>query len=148
MQGIFDPRFTTHFRDAAASGELCRVRITRVTGEASWSPETGTVAGTEITLYEGTARWQSIGRPTKRDFVGDHANFNTIRVQISFEGVTEYQTAAGIDLNFQPNDKVVMVENASNPSSVGDTIYVWGNATSSNAWHHTLTGQQNMKHGE
>lgn len=145
MAGIFDPRWVTHHRPTVASAELAEVKITRVLNQGEWSPEFGLTGGTELVLYEGKARWQKVGYPTKRDHVADSANFQRVRVQVQVERVSKYQTDHGIEYAFQPNDKVTLTRNDSMPSSEGSTVYVWGDATSSNAWHHSLTCQQNMK---
>lgn len=145
MNGIFDPRWATHHRQTVASSELAEVRITRVLTQGEWSAEFGMTGGAEVVLYEGKARWQKIGYPTKRDHIEDSANFQRVRVQVQDERVRKYQLAHQIVYTFQPNDKVTLTRNPSMPSSEGSTVYVWGNATSSNAWHHSLTCQQNMK---
>lgn len=153
MQGIFDPRWVTHHRGTVASAELATIRITRPNNEveAMWDPDTGDVLLPDVyVLYEGTARWQKNSQPTKRDFLQDTANFQRVLVQVSMEKMNAYQKAnpiAGVDMDIRPNDRIELVSNASNPSSDGSTVYVWGNATSSNAWHHTFKCQENMKQG-
>lgn len=145
MQGIFDPQWITHHRQTVQSAELAEIRITRAGGEVVWTPETGTTGGEDIVLFEGTCRWQKVGRPTKRDFVEDFALFNAVRVQISIEKLNAYRTLHNLDFRFEANDKVELVGNKSNPDSEGDVVYYWGDPTSGNAWHHTLMCQQNMK---
>ena len=145
MSSIFDPRWAAHHRYGVASAELCEVEITRQVTPGTWTPETGSSGGVTAILYQGKARWQKIGFPTKRDFVEDSANFQRVRLQLMQERVEAFQALLGVEYEFQPNDKVTLTVNPSNPNSVGEVVYVWGNATSSNAWQYTLTCQQNMK---
>lgn len=139
MQGIFDPNWVTHFRPTVASAELATVRITRGMSAGYLDDVLGWVEPTANVIYEGNARWQKIGMTTKRDFVSDFAQFNRVRVQISFNRMPDDFTG------FMPNDKIELVHNGSNPVSEGSAVYYWGDPTSSNAWHHTLNCQQNMK---
>lgn len=139
MQGIFDPRWVTHFRPTVATAELATVRITRGVAQGYLDPILGWVEPSANVVYEGKARWQKIGMSTKRDNVSDFALFNRVRVQISFNRMPDDFTG------FMPNDKVELVHNGSNPVSEGSAVYYWGDPTSSNAWHHTLNCQQNQK---
>lgn len=138
MQGIFHPNWAFHHRATVATAELATVRISRNTGDGGFG-ENGWEDGTDVTVYEGKARWQKVGQVTKRDFTEDFAQFNRVRVQISFSRLPENFTG------FKPNDKITLVENVSNPESVGDVSYVWGTPTSSNAWHVTIMAQENAK---
>lgn len=138
MTGIFHPNWAFHHRATVSTAELATVRITRNAGDGGFG-ENGWQDGSEIIIYEGKARWQKVGQVTKRDFTEDFAQFNRVRVQISMNRLPE-------DFDgFKPNDKVTLVENESNPDSVGDVSYVWGYPTSSNAWHYTLNCQENAK---
>lgn len=138
MQGIFDPRWTTHYRPTVATAELADIRITRGLTEGHYD-DNGWVEPTANVVYEGKARWQKVGLSTKRDNMSDFALFNRVRVQISFSRMPADFTG------FMPNDKVELVNNESNPTSDGSAVYYWGDPTSSNAWHHTLNCQQNQK---
>lgn len=145
MQGIFHPQWTTHFRPTVATAELATIKITRNTGDGGFT-EDGWVDGTSEVIYEGKARWQKIGVTTKRDFTEDFAQFNRVRVQISMVRVDAYYEALGKTFDgFRPNDKIELIENKSNPQSVGDVSYIWGDPTSSNAWHYTINAQENKK---
>lgn len=139
MQGIFDPRWVTHYRPTVATAELATVRVTRGLTEGHFDDVLGWVPPTANVVYEGNARWQKVGLSTKRDNVSDFALFNRVRVQISFSRVPDDFTG------FMPNDKVELIVNGSNPGSEGSAVYYWGDPTSSNAWHYTLNCQQNMK---
>lgn len=139
MQGIFDPRWITHFRPTVASAELATVRVTRGETPGYLDDVLGWVEPTAKVIYAGKARWQKVGMTTKRDFVEDFAQFNRVRVQISMNRTPVDFTG------FMPNDKIELTVNESNPTSVGSVVYYWGDPTSSNAWHHTLNCQQNMK---
>lgn len=148
MQGIFDPRWVYHHRATVASSELATIRVTRQTESSTWTPETGMSGGAETVLYEGKARWQKFGFITRRDHMSDAAQFQRVRVQIAFEEVDAYRTANGITIEpdyFHPNDRIELVENDANPDSVGSVVYLWGDTTSSNPWHHTFVCQENQK---
>ena len=150
MQSMFDPQWATHNRATVASAELESVRITRKgDGDGVYDPKTNTTTAPEvIVIYEGPARWQKSGKPTKRDNTGDTANFNSVRIQISIEEMTKYQQDVGIFMTkVIPNDAIELVQSPFNEFAVGDTVYVWGDATSSRPWHLTFTCQQNMKQG-
>lgn len=139
MQGMFHPNVLKHYRPIMASAELATVRITRGVADGYLDDVLGWVPPTANVVYEGKARWQKVGMTTKRDFVEDFAQFNRVRVQISMHRMPEGFTG------FMPNDKIELVGNESNPVSEGSVVYYWGDPTSSNAWHHTLNCQQNMK---
>ena len=141
MQGIFHPKWTTHYRPLVATAEMATVRVYRNSGEGGFT-EDGWQDSVDVLIYEGKARWQKTGQTTKRDFSEDYAQFSRIRVQISMEGVQEFNPDFE---GFNQNDKVVLVENPSNPISEGSVAYVWGTPTSSNAWHYTLQCQENQK---
>lgn len=151
MQGIFDPRWVYHHRDTVESAALATIRITRPNNEVEieWEPDSGDVLMPETyVLYEGSARWQKNSQPTKRDFLQDTANFQRVLVQVSIEKMEQYRKEhpiPGVDMLVRPNDRVELVVNTPNTDSEGSAVYVWGNATSSNPWHHTFKCQENMK---
>lgn len=148
MQGIFDPRWITHHRATVDSAALGGIRVTRRTGQGEWSPETGMSGGSELVLFEGKARWQKFGATTKRDYIEDFAQFQRTRVQVSIAEVAAWCEANGIDKEanyFHPGDKVELIDNPSNPDSDGSVSYIWGDPTSSNAWHYTFITQENEK---
>lgn len=151
MQGIFDPRWVYHHRDTVDTAALGHIRITRPkSGQTiDWNPETGEVAETDFdVLYVGLARWQKNAKPTKRDHLQDTANFQRVLVQVSFKAMDKWRRenpSGGFDGHIRPNDRIELMSNDSNYDSKGATVYVWGNATSSNAWHHTFLCQENMK---
>lgn len=139
MQGVFHPNVLKLYRPPAASSELGDIRITRGLTPGRLDDDLGWIEPTSNVIYEGKARWQKVGLSTKRDNVSDFALFNHVRIQITFSRIPD--GFAG----FLPNDKIELVGNKSNPDSVGSTVYYWGDPTSSNALHHTLNCQQNMK---
>lgn len=150
MQGIFDPRWVYHHRDTVESAALGTIRITRPDGaKEEWDPETGDVTSPGVhVLYEGSARWQKNGQPTKRDHLQDTANFQRVLVQVSIEKMDAYRKANhidGVDMKIRPNDRIELVVNTPNTDSEGEAVYVWGFGTSSNPWHHTYMCQENMK---
>lgn len=150
MQGIFDPRWVYHHRKTVDTAALGYIRISRPDGTKSdWDPETGDVTSPGLyVLYEGKARWQKKGQPTKRDHLQDTANFQRVLVQVSFKEFADWQAEnplPGVDTHIRPNDRIELIINEANPDSDGSTVYVWGDATSSNPWHHTFMCQENMK---
>ena len=141
MSGVFHPKWTTHYRPLIRTAQLAKIRITRSTGTGYYDPETRTYVGggTAETIYEGSARWQKVGMTTKRHLIDDYGQFNRVRVVLMMEDLPEDFTG------FEANDKVTLIENESNPSSVGSVVYFWGDPTSGNAWQITLNCQQDMK---
>lgn len=142
MQGIFDPQWVTHFRPTVQTANLATIRITRGLTKGYLDNTLGWVEPTANVIYEGKARWQKVGLNTKRDFIEDYALFNRVRVVIAFADMDAYNPAFD---GFVANDKIELIVNTSNPDSVADAVYYWGDPTSSNAWHHTLNCQQNQK---
>lgn len=143
--GIFHPGWVYHHRATANSGMLARVLIERIVSkDASWSPETGVISGeTKTAVYQGPAQIQKIAFPTNRDFVEDAAKFQRMEVTIGFE--TNELIPLAFDVHV--NDRVTVLANPSDPEKVGDTYYVHGDESSSNAWQRVLTCQNNMKQG-
>ena len=145
MQGIFHPKWTTHFRASVATAGLATVRISRNTGDGGFG-ENGWQDGTNVTVYEGKARWQEIGQTTKRDFTEDFAQFIRVRVEIAYQDIYTWYEANGMTFDgLKPNDKVTLVVNDSAPESVGNAVYVWGAEPSSNAWDIVIDAQANLK---
>ena len=93
MQGIFDPRWVYHHRKTVDTAALGYIRISRPDGtKPDWDPETGEVTSPGLyVLYEGKARWQKKGQPTKRDHLQDTANFQRVLVQVSFKEFADWQ---------------------------------------------------------
>lgn len=144
MSGIFHPAWVYHHRASANSGALGRVLIERPTKAGSWNPVTGNIDGAESQpLYRGPAQVQKVAFPTNRDFVEDTAKFQRMEVTVGFE------TNELIPLAFdtQPNDKVTVLSNPSDPKKVGSVYYVHGDESSTNAWQRVLTCQTNMRQG-
>lgn len=141
MSGIFHPLWTTHYRPTIRTAQLAEIEITRSTGTGYYDPVTREYVGggTAQTIYTGSARWQKVGMTTKRHLIDDYGQFNRVRVVIMMEDLPEDF------VGFMPNDKVTLTANDSNPQSVGDVVYLWGDPTSANAWQITLNCQQNMK---
>lgn len=140
---FFHPNWHLHHRPVVDSSHKAVVRITRPTGDKpTWNPEEGLVGGEDEVIYEGPARWQKRGQPTSQDVAADIARFQRVQIQISMKRFHEF---AGDDAHIQVNDKIVLVENKSNPSSEKSLVYVWATPTSSNAWLLTLICQENYK---
>lgn len=140
---FFHPNWHTHHRPSVDSSHKATIQIWRgTTDEASWTPEDGLVTPEDHLVYEGLARWQKVGYTTQRDFAADTAMFQRVRVQISFDRFEDYTQGQE---KLQVNDRIVLIENNSNPMSEGSIVYIWGIPTSSNAWNITINAQENFK---
>ena len=140
---IFHPNWHLHHRPTVGSSHKGIIKIYRPSGEQpTWTPEEGLVGGEDIVVYEGKARWQKRGQTTSQDFGADTARFQRVQIQISLKRFMEF---ADPGMKIQTNDRVVLVENESNPLSENSLVYVWGMPTSSNAWLITLICQDNYK---
>ena len=146
MQGIFHPKWTTHFRATVATAGLATIRITRSTGEGGFVGNEWVDSVDEV-IYEGRARWQELGLTTKRDFTEDFAQFIRVRIEMAYQDIYNWyaENNKGEFKGWKPNDKIVMVDNKSAPESNGRALYVWGDMPSSNAWDCVIDTQSNMK---
>ena len=146
-RGIFHPRFVAHHTPTVKSGMRSRVRIERVISEGTYNPATETLTGAVILpLYVGKARLEKVARPTRRDFVMDAADNQTMDVQIPLE-LSENDLAPAELPNYQVNDVVVVLENPDNPSLVDSRYFVHGDAGASEAWAQSLVCHYNVKQG-
>lgn len=146
-QEIFHPDFAFHHRPTVKSGMLARVRIDRVTAEGKYNLTTGLMEGeVKEILYIGKARIDKVARPTRRDFVFDSADNQVVEVQIPLE-LEENEADPATAPVFRSNDRVTVLENASNPTMVNDKYFVHGDAGSSNDWLQTLVCRYNAKQG-
>lgn len=148
QRGVFHPKWVFHHRPSTDSAKLAHVRIERVDSsvEPEYNFETGEYEGNGmIALFLGNARIQKRAFPTTRDFVQDTAKFQRIQVQISFTGNELPNPPDGVLIDLHVNDRVTVTRNDSDPNMVGQTFYIHGDGSSSNAWERTLTCQSNMK---
>lgn len=141
---FFHPNWHTHNRKDLAGSHKAIIKVLRrdAESEPTWSEEGGLVSGEDLLIYEGFARWQKVGYTTQRDFASDSAMFNRVRIQIDLKRFKDFSEESR---KIHVNDRIVLVENDSNPSSEGSLVYVWGIPTSSNAWNITLNCQENFK---
>lgn len=141
---FFHPNWHLHNRPTTDSSHKAEIEIWRrdPNSEPVWSEEHGLVPGEDKLIYKGKARWQKVGYTTQRDFAADTAMFQRVRVQISFDRFEDYTQGQE---KLQVNDKIVLIENNSNPMSEGSFVYIWGIPTSSNAWNITINAQENFK---
>lgn len=141
-EGVFHPDWIFHHRATANSANLGRVLIERVVSRGEFNFATGAQdSGSMVAVYRGRARIQKVAFPTNREFVEDRAKFQRMRVVIGFED--NELTPLAFDVHV--NDRITVLENASDPEKAGETYYVHGDESSSNAWQRTLTAQSNMK---
>lgn len=147
-RGVFHPDWVYHHRPTVDSAMLGRVLIERVdsTVEPEYDFDTGEYVGNGmIPLYRGIARIQKRAFPTNRDFVQDTAKFQRMQVQISFTGNELANPVEGVLVDIHVNDRVTLLESFADVGTQGESYYVHGDASSSNAWLRTLTCQNNMK---
>lgn len=147
QRGVFHPQWVYHHRPTVDSAMLARVLIERNSGiEPEYDFDTGEYVGDGmISMYLGIARVQKRAFPTNREFVQDTAKFQRVQVQISFTGNELPNPTEGVLVDIHVNDRVTLLENIPDVGSQGETYYVHGDGTSSNAWLRTLTCQSNMK---
>lgn len=142
MSSVFHPSFATHHRPTVNSTHLGRVLIERVVNRGTYDVATNAIdGGVYESIYRGAARIQKVAFPTRRSFVEDTAKFQRMRVCIGFD---ENELIPG-SFNVHVNDRVTVLANASDPEKVGETYYVYGDESSTNAWERVLTCQVNMK---
>jgi hypothetical protein len=143
--GALHPAFAFHHRQTVNGTHVARVLIERVLTRGEFNVVTGQVEGaTTQEIYLGRARIQKVAFPTNRDFVEDAAKFQRMRVAIGF---SENELPSGAGFNVEVNDRIKVLVNGADPEKVGDTYYVHGDESSSNAWERVLTAQKNMKQG-
>lgn len=146
-RSIFHPKFAYHARPIVHSGMKAKVTISRVMTEGTYNVVTGLIEGGVVKpLYRGPAFIDKAARPTRRDFVFDAADNQVMEVQIPFElHMNELAPTEAPD--YQSGDVVTVVANPDNPSLVGETFYVHGDAGSSEAWVQTLVCRYSAKQG-
>jgi len=142
MRGVFHPGFIFHHRNTVNGTHLGRVLIEHITERGDYNFETGEVDGGGYEpIYRGAARIQKVAFPTNRDIPEDAAKLQRMRICIGFD---ENELIPG-SFNVSVNDRITVLANESDPEKVGDTYYVHGDESSSNAWERVLTAQNNMK---
>lgn len=142
LKSVFHPKFATHHRPTVNSTHLGRVHIERVIARGEWNENTnGVDGGMYESIYLGAARIQKVAFPTRRPFVEDTGKFQRMRICIGFE---ENELIPGT-FNVNVNDRITVIANPSDPEKVGETYYVYGDESSSNAWERVITAQANMK---
>jgi hypothetical protein len=125
---------------------LARVKIERPISEGKWNAATGDYDGTSTELlYVGRARINKVARPTRRAFVADSADNQTVRIQIPMDTYYNEADPAPVDLRWQSNDLVTILANPSNPMMVDEKLFLHGWLGSSNDWLQTLTCGFNAK---
>jgi hypothetical protein len=141
---MFSADWTTHHRPVVESGMKARVQIERPGTAGEWNPETGDYdGGTAEVLYLGKALLERIARPTRRDFVFDAADNQMMRAELPMDE----NEADSVDLRWQSNDILTVLENEANPMMVGEKLYLRGWAGSSHDWLHILHFSFNAKQG-
>lgn len=143
---MFSADWTTHHRPVIESGMNARIKIERPLAGGSWNSATGEYDGAAMeVLYLGQALLERIARPTRRDFVFDAADNQMMRVELPMD-VNEV-VPAPLDLRWQSNDILTVLENDANPMMVGEHLFLRGWAGSSHDWLHILHFSFNAKQG-
>lgn len=139
-------RFAAHHQATVKSPMRSRIRIERVLSDGEYNAATGVVEGATATpLYLGKANIEKIARPTRREFVSDAADNQTVEVQIPLDVA---DNELGLMPDYQSNDRVVVLANPDNPNIVGDSYYVHGDAGASIAWVQILVCRYSTKQGK
>lgn len=125
-----------------------RVKIERAITEGKWNPETGDYDGGEMELlYLGRANIDRIARPTRREFVSDAADQQMTQVQLPIDPSFNEAIPLPLDLRWQSNDQLTILENDALAMMVGELIYLRGWFGASEDWGHTLHFGFNSKQG-
>lgn len=141
---MFSAEWTTHHRPVVESGMNARVKIERPISEGTYNAVTGEYdGGTTEALYLGKAMIERIARSTRRDFVFDSADNQMMRAELPMDE----NEVAPVNLRWQSNDVLTVLENAANPMMVGEKLYLRNWAGSSHDWLHILHFNFNAKQG-
>jgi len=139
---VFSGDWAYHHRPAVESSFTARVKIERVADEGRWNQATGEYDGAGMeALYLGWASIERVARPTRRDFVFDSADNQMVRVQLPLDE----NEADPVDLRWQSNDILTVLENDTNHMMVGEKLFLHGWIGSSHDWLHTLHFTTNAK---
>lgn len=143
---MFSGDWTTHHRPVVESGMTARIQIERPIESGTWNPVTDEYdGGTVEVLYLGRAALDRIARPTRRDFVFDAADNQLMRALIPMD--ENEADPAPVELRWQSNDILTVLENEANPMMVGEKLFLRGWAGSSHDWLHILHFSHNSKQG-
>lgn len=145
---MFSDQWHTHHRPTLNSSMTARVKIERTLAEGKWNPETGDYDGGEMELlYLGRANIDRIARPTRREFVSDAADQQMTQVQLPLDPALNEAIPLPLELRFQSNDQLTILENMAMPSMEGEQLFLRGDFGASEDWAYTLHFGYNSKQG-
>lgn len=114
-----------------------RIKIERVLSEGTWNPATGDYDGdTMELLYLGRANLDRIARPTRREFVSDSADNQMTQIMLPFTG--NEAEPAPVNLRWQSNDLVTILDAGGYDMMVGEKLFVRGWFGATEDWAHVL----------
>lgn len=136
---VFSDDWHTHHRATINSTMTARVKIERIKGAPKYNVATGKYEGGEMELlYQGRANIDRIARPTRREFVSDSADNQIVQVQLPIDAAFNEADPAPVDLRWQSNDQLTVLDNEALTMLVGEQIYLRGWFGASEDWAHTL----------
>lgn len=144
--GVFSAEWHTHHRGTINSTMTARVKIERVTSKGKYDVATGEYTdGAMELLYLGPANIDRIARPTRRKVVSDTADNQMTQVQLPIDPSLNEADPAPVNLKFQSNDQLTILELEAVPGMVGDELFMRGDFGSSEDWAYTLHFGYNSK---
>jgi len=135
----FSDQWATHHRGALNGTMTARVKIERTISEGKYNIATGQYdGGTMELLYLGRANIDRIARPTRREFVSDAADNQMTQVQLPIDPALNEADPAPVNLRWQSNDQLTVLDNEALAMMVGEQSYLRGWYGASEDWGHTL----------
>jgi len=135
----FSDQWATHHRGTLNATMTARVKIERTKTEGKYNIATGQYEGGEMeVLFLGYANIDRIARPTRREFVSDAADNQMTQVQLPIDAALNEADPAPVNLRWQSNDQLTILENEALAMMVGAQIYLRGWFGASEDWAHTL----------
>lgn len=136
-QGIFSPQWQYFARPIVDAQKRGTITITTFpAGSQGWDFTNGVPLSSGTVLYNGSAAWERVMRPRRREFVDDAADTQTMRVTIPIQPTR---------LAFASGQQVVVTACPDNPQDVGLKMYIAAWAGGSNDWEISLSCTTNAK---
>lgn len=144
--GVFSGEWHTHHRGTLNSTMTARVKIERTLTEGKYNVETDQYdGGTTELLYLGRANIDRIARPTRRKVVSDVADNQMLQVQLPIDPALNEASPAPVNLRWQSNDRLTVLDNDGLAMMVGTQTFLRGWYGASEDWGHTLHFDFNAK---
>lgn len=143
---VFSDQWHTHHRATLNSTMTARVKIERTITEPKYNIATNQYEGGETELlYLGRANIDRIARPTRREFVSDAADNQMTQVQLPIDAALNEASPKPVDLRWQSNDMLTVLDNEALAMMVGTQTFLRGWYGASEDWGHTLHFDFNAK---